>query len=256
MEPSAWFRLDRGWWCVGCSGNCYNRAMSCSFPKFLEWLLPRVCLICGKENRVQMCPSCRGKIVRMPTHCLRCFRTLPESGQVCAKCLVHPPAVDALAAACLYNEGAREVVLAAKFAARREALAWMGEQMAARVPLEWRTEAIVPIPMSRVRLRRRGFNQTHFLAVELARHLDVALLKRTLTKAERPPQSRQGSIDARRHTIRGAFAAVAPVRVRRVLLVDDVATSGATLREAAGALKSAGVHWVGAVVFAAVAPRS
>lgn len=228
--------------------------MTSSFSWFFSSVLPRSCLICGKESRAQLCRSCRVKIIPMPTHCLHCFQTLPEQEQVCANCLPDAPAVDALAAACLYNESAREVVLAAKFAARRAALAWMGEQMAARVPLEWQTDALLPIPMSRARLCQRGFNQTHFLAVELARHLDVVILKRVLTKANRPPQSLQSSVGARRNNIRGAFIAVPPLTVRRVLLVDDVATSGATLREAATVLKSAGAEWVGAIVFAAVAP--
>lgn len=229
--------------------------MSSYFSWLFSWVLPRSCLICSKESRAQICSCCRVKIVSMPAHCLHCFQTLPEQEQLCANCLLEDPAVDALAAACHYNEGAREVVLAAKFSARRAALAWMGEQMAARVPVEWQTDALVPIPMSRARLRQRGFNQTHFLALELARHLDVAILKRTLTKARRPPQSRQGSVVARRNNIRGAFTAVPPLTAKRVLLVDDVATSGATLREAARALKSAGAEWVGAIVFAAVVPR-
>ncbi len=83
----------------------------------------------------------------------------------------------------------------------------------------------------------------------------LRILKRTLTKDNRPPQSRQGALAARTKNIRGAFTTASPLDAR-VLLVDDVCTSGATLREAAGALKKAGAPWVGAMVFTAVVPRS
>jgi ComF family protein len=111
------------------------------------------------------------------------------------------------------------------------------------VPLHWRIDAVVPVPLHRSRERRRGFNQAEIAARVVARHLDVPLARSLLRRVrETPPQA---SLPAGRRAtnLRGGFA-VTEEPPERVLLVDDVTTTGSTFDEAASVLRRAGVATV------------
>ena len=107
-------------------------------------------------------------------------------------------------------------------------------------------DSITWVPLSRRRLRKRGYDQAELLAKLIAKHLGqrpVRLLKKL---RDTPPQSQTGSPEKRRANIAGAYACLRPERVRgkRILLVDDIVTTGATLSEAAKVLKKAGAKEV------------
>ena len=107
-------------------------------------------------------------------------------------------------------------------------------------------DSITWVPLSRRRLRKRGYDQAELLAELIAKHLGqrpVRLLKKL---RDTPPQSQTGSAEKRRANIAGAYACLRPERVqgKRILLVDDIVTTGATLSEAAKVLKKAGAKEV------------
>lgn len=107
-------------------------------------------------------------------------------------------------------------------------------------------DSITWVPLSRRRLRKRGYDQAELLAKLIAKHLGqrpVRLLKKL---RDTPPQSRTGSAEKRRANIAGAYACLRPALVqgKRILLVDDIVTTGATLSEAAKVLKNAGAKEV------------
>ena len=107
-------------------------------------------------------------------------------------------------------------------------------------------DSITWVPLSRRRLRKRGYDQAELLAKLIAKHLGqrpVRLLKKL---RDTPPQSRTGSAEKRRANIAGAYACLRPALVqgKRILLVDDIVTTGATLSEAAKVLKKAGAKEV------------
>ena len=107
-------------------------------------------------------------------------------------------------------------------------------------------DSITWVPLSRRRLRKRGYDQAELLAELIAKHLGqrpVRLLKKL---RDTPPQSQTGSPEKRRANIAGAYACLRPalVRGKRILLVDDIVTTGATLSEAAKVLKKAGAKEV------------
>lgn len=107
-------------------------------------------------------------------------------------------------------------------------------------------DSITWVPLSRRRLRKRGYDQAELLAKLIAKHLGqrpVRLLKKL---RDTPPQSQTGSAEKRRANIAGAYACLRPERVqgKRILLVDDIVTTGATLSEAAKVLKKAGAKEV------------
>jgi ComF family protein len=102
-------------------------------------------------------------------------------------------------------------------------------------------QAVVPVPLHRARLRQRGYNQAELLARHLGQELGLPVAPGWL---ERPlpgqPQAHTPSREERWHNTQGAFRATGQVTAARVLLVDDVCTTGATLNACAGALKAAG----------------
>lgn len=114
-------------------------------------------------------------------------------------------------------------------------------------------EVLVPVPLHRKRLRERGYNQSGLLARELGKLTNMTVVDGCLIRRQyTPPQARTTSVSERQSNIAGAFTCrEGGLRGQRVLLIDDVFTSGATLNASAGALKSAGAASVWGLVMAA-----
>lgn len=229
----------------------------------VRFVFPTGCLVCTQQLAwptpdLCICDSCRATL-RPPAHlCPLCGSQLPprDDAWLCVACARRPPAFDGLAAAWTYEPPAAQVVRGLKFQGLRFLAAEMAVTMADRcrdlrqlsgyvvteVPLHWR------------RRLRRGYDQAGRLACALAAELDVPhrpLLRRTRPT---PAQTSLGRVER----LRNLDHAFRPRRGRRpprsVVLVDDVATTGATLDAAAEALKSAGVKRVFGVV-AALTPK-
>ena len=128
----------------------------------------------------------------------------------------------------------------------------LGAQMAAHPALERvRADAVMPVPLHRRRLRNRGYNHAQLLAgpvaARLGLHTDTDTLRRVVAS---PRQVEAADETERRLRVAVAFEAGPAAQGKRVLLVDDVCTTGATLDACARALKRAGAAWVGALVLA------
>jgi len=118
----------------------------------------------------------------------------------------------------------------------------MGEYLESS-PLE--AEVLVPVPLHPRRLRERGYNQSALLANELAKLIGLPVDETSLRRVKFVlPQARTGSVEERRTNVAGVFACTGGVKGKRVVLIDDVSTSGATLNSCASALKSAGASAV------------
>jgi ComF family protein len=200
-----------------------------------------------------------------PPVCVRCglpFDFPVELDQACGACLASPPAFDRARAALVYGDVSRDLVLALKHQGRRDGLAtfvkWMG---AAAGPLLPETDLIVPVPLHYLRLVRRGFNQSVWLAQGLADLSDRPLSVDCLVRARPTPSQGGLSPDGRRRNVQGAFRVrrgqEKRVRDRRILLVDDVFTTGATVEACARTLRRSGASAVDVLTLARVArPRN
>lgn len=197
--------------------------------------------------------------------CARCgtpFEIAVDPGQVCGACLAHPPAYDRARAALIYGDVSRDLVLGLKYQGRRDGLAVLAGWMAgAGGDLVKDASLIVPVPLHYIRLVRRGFNQSAWLAAALSRSSGVRLSVDALKRVKRTPIQGGLSAEGRRRNVQGAFrvrkSRMALVKDQKILLVDDVLTTGATAEACARTLRRAGAACVDVVTLARVAaPRS
>ena len=112
-------------------------------------------------------------------------------------------------------------------------------------------EVLVPVPLHSRRLRSRGYNQSALLAKELAKHTGISLVSNLLTRAkDAPPQVEASSPAQRRSNVEGSFHGTRELTGQKVLVIDDVATTGHTLSACAAALKAVGAASVWGLVLA------
>lgn len=188
-------------------------------------LLPDACAICGRRG-VSPCAGCRAVLRPAPR--------LPA-----------PPGVDVCAAFLAYEGAGRELVARLKYRNARGSLRWLGARMAASVD-PTKIDAVTWVPTTDTRRRARGFDQAELLARAVARALGKPC-RRMLRRDAGPPQTGR-SADERR--IGPAFALAQRRVVARILLVDDVITSGSSVAAAARALRAGGCGFVWVVACA------
>lgn len=228
-----------------------------------DLLFPPRCPLCGEGLAAQsgLCAACWNELaIPGEPSCPMCQRPLGDgmaAGTVCAPCLADPPRHDGIAAGTLYNDASRKLILALKHGHRIALAPLLARLMLAQLPEEigpgW---AVVPVPLHRWRLWRRGFNQAALLAGELARARGAELLVDGLVRRKQTPTLGGLGKAARARALSGAIALSpsreAAIRGGRIVLVDDVLTSGATTSACVSALKRGGANEVRIACFARV----
>lgn len=200
-----------------------------------------------------------------PPRCPLCGEAIAAQRGLCASCwsMLEIPAnraEDGITAATLYNDAARQLVLNLKHGRKIALAQMMALQIAARLPEmegEW---LIVPVPLHRIRLWQRGFNQSALIARDLAKLRGWPLLVDGLLRPRRTPSLGGLGRADRAKALEGAIVANPASRQRldgaRILLVDDVLTSGATSTACIRALEQAGAIKVHVACFSRVAGGS
>lgn len=173
----------------------------------------------------------------------------------CARCLAHRPAFATARAALQYDDASRKLVLSFKHGGHTDRLNTFAAQMhrAGRTALA-HADLIIPVPLHRTRLLKRRFNQSALLARALSTRCDVPMDAHCLLRAKRTPSQGGLSAKGRHRNVQGAFTVQNPEAIigKRLVLIDDVMTTGATLGACARTLKRAGAARVDAICLARV----
>ncbi len=231
----------------------------------LDMILPPVCMACRLpvERAHGLCPDCWSRLrpIERP-YCERLgipFGYDIGEGALSAEAIAAPPVFDRARAAVLFEDVARDLVHGLKYHDRTELVRFIG-RMTARAGAELARDAdvIVPLPLHRSRLFTRKYNQAALIAFEVGKITGVPVDPAALIRIRATRPQVGLSETEREANVRGAFrvptAHRAVVEGRRVLLVDDVLTTGATASAATRALKRGGATRVDVLTFARVAP--
>ena len=212
----------------------------------LRLVLPPRCLLCGAPGAGgrDLCTGCTRDLAINQVCCPRCALPLPAPAPLCGECLNHEPPFASAWAPFVYAHPLDLLEARFKFGADLAAGRVLSTLMIERLPVDApeRPALLIPIPLHAKRLRERGYNQALELARPLAKAFAIPLRADALLRTrETPPQT---GLDAktRRRNLRGAFALGTDAKLpTHVALLDDVMTTGATLRECTRMLHRAGV---------------
>lgn len=212
-------------------------------------LFPPRCAACGRPGAA-LCQPCLATATLLPhPQCRQCTRPLTYGDQ-CARCRLEQRRIDHLYVPYAYTPPILQVVHRFKYANKR----YLGADLAAlamsALPPDLQVDGVVPVPLAPSRERQRGYNQGRLLAAEVARHLGVPLDCSVLIRLRDTPPQTSLPRARRLHNVRGAFRALRKLSGARILLVDDVTTTGATIEAATRALRRRGAAWVGALALA------
>lgn len=218
-----------------------------------RWLLPPACLLCNeavpeREGDALICSLCRVRWTPVPHPvCPRCGQPSLKDLE-CRLCQEWPAGLERVRSAVWLDGLARRAVHELKYQGWSRAAEAMAAAMRALEPLTHGV-SLIPVPLGARRLRARGYNQSERISAMLGRDLDLPVRTELLRRVRETPTQTALTPEARHANVAGAFRA-GKVNGLRLVLVDDVFTTGATLAAAGAALREAGADRVEAVTFA------
>lgn len=248
--------------CIASRGCGSLREVSAGAVQWLARMrdiaLPSQCALCGNLSQKVLCAGCdeqywnetrtRCPVCALPMPFFAVFSGAKNDGAQarCRRCIAEPPHFDATIALADYHAPLDTLALELKFHARLATADEFARQLHAAFEATdaLAPDTVAPVPLSRTRLRVRGYNQAWSIGKPLARrlgaHADATLIERTRNTA---PQAKL-DLDTRRRNVGDAFKVLRDIRGKHVGIVDDVMTSGATLDALARTLKTAGARRV------------
>jgi len=212
------------------------------------------CLLCGGISTSDLlCSACAAELPRLPNPCCPCCALPTPSGEICGRCLKKPPYFDGAHALYRYDFPLDKLIQTFKYAHRLALGAYFGRQLSALEPIE--ADLIVPLPLHAERLRERGFNQALELARPVSKAWHVPIDATTCSRTRNTAAQAHLPWRQRAKNMRGAFHCATDLTGKRVVLVDDVMTTGASLNECARTLKLHGAAHVSVLLVARTLPK-
>lgn len=223
----------------------------------LHILLPNTCVACKRDlnwkSQDILCPACSQSVEEVGAlYCLRCGKPLPDGGAHCYQCRGSKARgfkCKIIRSAVVFGPEVRAAIHAFKYADQP----YLAEYLAGWMNMRWskypdlqEAQLIIPVPLHIKKQKQRGYNQSELLARSLARMRKLPLDVTNLIRTRNTPSQTEFGREGRMQNMGGAFSCRCPeaVKGKVVLLIDDVATTGATLEACAQALKDAGAKKV------------
>lgn len=220
------------------------------------------CVLCGENSDAEFPGLCRQCLQRILTNrqrevfCQSCGGFYPAQFKVCPNCFLKTPSYgkNGIFAAFPYDEDSGALVKKLKYNNRRDLAETMAKLFLTHIQLNAADyDLVTAVPMHKKRLKERGYNQAAVFAKHLARSLSLPFAEDLLCQTKETVSQTALAYRERLHNLKDAFALTSPADLtdKRILLVDDVITTGATMKECAAALRAAGAKKVVFVAFAA-----
>lgn len=234
------------------------------FRFMTNYALPPRCPVCGTivGGDQQFCLPCWGTLIFIGTPaCATCQLPLPDGaldGDQCAPCLAETPPFDGVRTAVAYNESSATIATRFKYGRRTGHAKLIANALRSQLPDDVADWSIVPVPLHASRLWQRGFNQSLLIAHALAGSSGAKVEAETLVRRKRTRPLRGMSPKQRAKEVKSVFALnpahKGSLKGRRIILVDDVYTTGATVRACSKMLKRAGADEILVFCWARVVP--
>ena len=222
----------------------------------LDLVYPPFCLVCKERGDHYLCPECAKQIVTIGSPCCRkCGMPGDPGAYLCTDCQVRQYEFEQARSVGVYEDPLRKAIHALKYNFHLVMADPLADLMVKAFPdtfLGRHTDVVIPIPIHHSRLLDRGFNQSEELALRFCKRVSIPLERKALIKRKKTRPQVDLPTDMRAANVEGAFEVTDANRVagKRVLLVDDVLTTGSTVNEAAKALRAAGAMSVCAYTLA------
>lgn len=208
----------------------------------MGWLSAGCCQACGVVSPHLVCAACMAALPRNLQACQQCAVPLPQDALLCGECLSQPPPFSHTCAPFIYQAWIRDWISQFKYQHALHWGRWLGTALGQALSVQQtQAELIVPVPLHATRLCQRGFNQTAELARWVSRQMQIPWRTDLLQRIRQGPEQQGLSRRERQRNMQHPFRVVRPPSAHCIALLDDVVTTGTTVRVAAQALRQAGV---------------
>ena len=213
-----------------------------------DFLLPPTCILCAHAGwrGLDLCANCYKELPRNNQCCSRCAGELNNTTTLClcGDCLSHPPAFDNTHAPLIYQAEIRYLILGLKTNAQYQNARLLGALLAERSIQTQLPDRIIPVPLHSSRYKERGFNQSIEIARAVGKVLQIPVDVSSCIRHRDTPHQTSLTAKQRRTNIKNAFTVLKSIQGLHIAIIDDVMTTGSTVRELASSLKIAGASRV------------
>lgn len=225
------------------------KGLNCVKNALLQFLFPRRCPVCDGivvPWGEKVCAGCLGKIKLLtPPWCMKCGKKLLKEDEYCSDCRRREHGF--LRGRALYEYDSASVsIYRFKYGGRREYAEWYGEQIADYLGDFVRSvnpDCLIPVPLHRKRKRERGFNQAEVLAEAVGRQLGIPIRADLVVRKKNTKPLKYENPEGRQNNLKKAFImAQNDVKLKRVIIVDDIFTTGSTMDALSSVLRAAGIR--------------
>ena len=217
----------------------------------LDMIYPKKCPLCHevlKDRNKLLCGKCAGKIRPFSgSLCMKCGKPVNETEEYCSECRHRERKFIRGRSVFLYNAQMKNSLLRYKYYGSREYGKYYAESMCRYVGRDiksWRPDVIIPVPLHRRKKKMRGFNQAADLAERIGKILGIPVAEDVIYKSRETRSQKKLDAEERKKNLRNAFRAAVPVTGLRILVVDDVYTTGSTVEAMAECLLENGAKAV------------
>ena len=230
--------------------SMYRSVLEAFNDKVLGFLFPIHCAGCGADQSI-LCPTCQVKLTKLEAPYCRICADSTDGRPLCEECHASPLPIDGIRAPYLMDGPIRSAIHKLKYEDLRAAAPTLGRLLG-----EWFESTdlpgdfLAPVPLHPRRVRGRGYNQSALLADHVSRISGLPAKNVLKRKRDTPPQANLGGRRQRQENVEGGFTCREDVKGAKIVLVDDVVTSGTTMAACAQELKKKGAASVWGIALA------